>query len=96
MFYVYMHVPHVKSYQATTYCVEYLMPERALVGCEYNVNKECYSTVCTIELPSTYTPEKALYKAQIMYASTRYLISIQLYYIRNLDVGTTISYDPLN
>ena len=50
MFYVYMHVPHVKSYQASTYCVEYLMPERALAGREYNVNKECYSTVCTIDL----------------------------------------------
>ena len=91
-----VHVPRVKSYQASTYCVEHLMPERALAGCEYNVNKEYYSTVCSIELSSTYTPEKAMYKAQVMYASTRYLISIQLHYIRNLEVGTTTSYDPLN
>ena len=53
-----VHVPHVKSYQASTYCVEHLMPGRALVGCEYNLNKEYYSTVCTIELPCTYTPKK--------------------------------------
>lgn len=50
------------------------MPGRALAGCEYNVNKECYTVVLFVllsfHLHIRTSEEEATYKEQIMYAST--------------------------